>query len=227
MDKKLLRRLIRELGEARRELAEKDFVRYRESFGGHATFLRLKVLVPLCADCWSSEPEMNFTVPTISSDNWELDLLLLGFHPEVIEELKDDISEGVEEERGPWCFVCGNWLPWWEDEDGCYTKEVHFADYFGFEEKAHPDVRKAMKRRLIQMYGRKCFACGQTLTTDDLTIDHIVARSQGGTGDQVNLQVLCKECNSAKADIPVEGREAVLHFLMRPVPSDAYEGVTW
>ncbi len=123
--------------------------------------------------------------------------------------------------------MCGGWLPWWEDEDGCYTKEVDFSDYFGFWDKEHPSASKAMRKRIIQMYGRKCFACGRELTIDEITIDHIVARSRGGTGDQVNLQVLCEKCNNVKGDTLVEKKEAVLHFPMRPVPSDAYEGVIW
>jgi len=145
----------------------------------------------------------------------------------VIKELKSNIGEGIEPERGPWCYVCGDWLPWWEHEDGCYTKEIYFADYFGFDEREHPAVSKALKKRIVQMYGRKCFACGRTLTVGEITIDHIVARSLGGTGDQVNLQVLCNKCNNAKGDTWVEEKGAVLHFPMRPVPSDAYEGVTW
>ena len=100
MDKKVIRQLMRELYETRHEMAGKDFVRYRESFGGHTAFLRLKVLVPICPDCCSLELETIPRVPTVSADNWELDLLLLGFHPEVIEELKDDISEGIGPERG-------------------------------------------------------------------------------------------------------------------------------
>lgn len=227
IDEKVLRQLMREMGRVRREMAGKDFVRYRESFGGHTAFLQLKVLVPVCLDCWGLELGIPPRVPTVSPDDWELDLLLLGFHPEVIEELKTDISAGVGPVQGPWCFVCGRWLPWWEDEDGCYTKEVDFADYFGFEEKESPVVSKAMRKRIVQMYGRKCFACGRTLTADEITIDHIVARSRGGAGDEVNLQVLCKECNNAKGDTLVEEKEAILHFPMRPVPSDAYEGVTW
>ena len=123
--------------------------------------------------------------------------------------------------------MCGGWLPWWEDEDGCYTKEVDFSDYFGFLDKEHPSASKAMRKRIIRMYGRKCFACGRELTVDEITIDHIVARSQSGTGDQVNLQVLCEKCNTVKGNTVVEEKEAVLHFPMRPVPSDAYEGVTW
>lgn len=227
MDNQVLRQLMRELGDERREMAGKDFVHYRESFGGHTTFLRLKVLVPVCPDCWTSELRMPYKAPTISPDGWDVDLLLLGFHPQVIEKLKNDISEGVEPERGPWCFICGEWIPWWENEEGCYTKEVEFADYFGFVEKENPSVPKAMRKRVVGMYGRKCFACGKALSKDEITVDHIVARSRDGTGDQVNLQVLCKKCNSSKDDTVAVDKEAVLHFPTRPVPSDAYEGVTW
>lgn len=208
-------------------MAGKEFVRFRESFGGHTAFLRLKVLVPVCPDCYGLDMEALTRVPTVNPDSWETDLLLLGFNPKVVEKLKVDIGEGIEPERGPWCYVCGDWLPWWENEEGCYTKEVEFAEYFGFEKKEHPDVRRAMRKLIIGMYERECFACGQKLSDDEITIDHIVARSRGGTGDQVNLQVLCEKCNNSKGDTPAKGKDAVLHFPMRPVPSDAYEGVTW
>jgi len=223
----LRRQMIREFLEMRREMAGEAFVHYRESFGEYTTFLRLKVLVPICPDCWFDQPGVTSGVPNITSDNWELDLLLLGFDPNVIEKLKDDIDAGIEPERGPWCHVCGEWLPWWEIEDGCYTKIVDFADYFWFEEKEQPSVRKRMRDRITKMYGRKCFACGRTLSDSEITIDHIVARSRGGKGDQVNLQVLYEVCNKEKGDSEAEVKEAILHFPTRPVPSDAYEGVTW
>lgn len=208
-------------------MAGKDFVRFRESFGGHTALLQIKVLVPVCPDCYGLDMGAPVRVPTVNSDGWETDLLLLGFPPKVIEKLQIDIDEGIEPERGPWCYVCGDWLPWWENEEGCYTKEVEFTDYFSFEEKEHPDVRKWMKKRIIEMYGRKCFSCNKILSDDEITIDHIVARSRGGTGNQFNLQVLCEKCNNSKGDKAAVDKKAILHFPMRPVPSDDYEGVTW
>lgn len=41
----------------------------------------------------------------------------------------------------------------------------------------------------------KCRACG---ATEDLTLDHIIPRSKGGTDDEENLQALCRSCNSGK-----------------------------
>jgi hypothetical protein len=227
VDNHVLGQLMRELGIERRDMGAKVFVHYRESFGEHTTFLRLKVLVPVCPDCWMTDPRMSYQVPNISSESWDVDLLLLGFHPQTIEKLKTDIMEGVESERGPWCFICGEWIPWWEKEGGCYTKEVEFAEYFGLVEKENPSISKSMRKRIVGMYGRKCFACGRALSKDEITVDHIVARSLGGSGDQVNLQVLCERCNGSKGDIVAVDKEAVLHFPMRPVPSEAYEDVTW
>jgi len=226
-DIKILRQLMWEIGEARREMAEDDFVQYRESLSDHTTFLRLKIMVPVCADCWVYEARMEPDIPHVMPDTWEMDLLLMGFPPTVIDQLKEEIEEGISEERGPLCHYCNRWLPWWEDDDGCHTETIEFADYFGFEDKESPAVSKALRKRIVKMYGRKCFACGQKLTTDEITVDHIVARSNAGTGEQINLQVLCQRCNNAKGNIQVQEREAVLHFPMRPVPSDAYEGVTW
>jgi hypothetical protein len=53
------------------------------------------------------------------------------------------------------------------------------------------DVRIAV----IERDGKKCKRCG---SRKDLTVDHIRPRSKGGTNDQVNLQTLCRKCNSGK-----------------------------
>jgi 5-methylcytosine-specific restriction endonuclease McrA len=40
-----------------------------------------------------------------------------------------------------------------------------------------------------------CVRCGSIV---DLTADHIVPRSRGGTDHLTNIQVLCRSCNSRK-----------------------------
>jgi len=76
--------------------------------------------------------------------------------------------------------------------------------------KRHPDRIKARGRtayhlrdRLLGLFNR-CMACG---TTDDLTIDHVIALGQAGaTNDPSNLQVLCRSCNSTKGDQTIDYR---------------------
>jgi hypothetical protein len=56
-------------------------------------------------------------------------------------------------------------------------------------------VPEDVRLRIFERDGNKCRSCG-ILT--DLTLDHIIPRSIGGTNDESNLQTLCRKCNSAK-----------------------------
>lgn len=51
------------------------------------------------------------------------------------------------------------------------------------------------RTRLERLGMTECIACG---AIEDLTIDHIVPRSRGGSNDQSNLQCLCRSCNASK-----------------------------
>jgi hypothetical protein len=64
--------------------------------------------------------------------------------------------------------------------------------------RAHFDkVRAARELALIERDGYFCTQCG---SQTDLTIDHIVPLSKGGTDTLDNLQFLCRSCNSSKND---------------------------
>ena len=52
--------------------------------------------------------------------------------------------------------------------------------------------------------GGNCNGCGTHFLPQHLTVDHIIARSKGGTGHLDNLQLLCGHCNSLKRDRPME-----------------------
>jgi hypothetical protein len=56
-------------------------------------------------------------------------------------------------------------------------------------------VSNEQRARILTRDGNACQHCG---TTDNLTIDHIHPRSRGGSGEDDNLQTLCRRCNSAK-----------------------------
>lgn len=62
----------------------------------------------------------------------------------------------------------------------------------GFSQK-----RAALMLALIDRGGYQCSICD---CQDDLTIDHIVPLSRGGTDDLDNLRLLCRSCNSSKGD---------------------------
>lgn len=57
--------------------------------------------------------------------------------------------------------------------------------------------RDALLLGLIDRDGCRCAECGSEA---DLTIDHIVPVSRGGTDDLGNLRLLCRPCNSKKGD---------------------------
>ena len=49
-----------------------------------------------------------------------------------------------------------------------------------------------------EVWERDNFTCQRCGTRRDLTLDHVLAESKGGTHDADNLQTLCKSCNSRK-----------------------------
>lgn len=50
-------------------------------------------------------------------------------------------------------------------------------------------------QEILEQYNYRCLACG---TTENISIDHIIPVSIGGTNYAANLQPLCKSCNSSK-----------------------------
>jgi DnaD/phage-associated family protein len=56
-------------------------------------------------------------------------------------------------------------------------------------------VPEELRQETFDRDGRKCVICG---AKEDLSIDHIIPRSKGGTNDPENLQTLCRSCNSSK-----------------------------
>lgn len=58
---------------------------------------------------------------------------------------------------------------------------------------------------LCAKYGNRCLCCGRQV---ELTVDHVVPVTKGGTSYIWNIQPLCKSCNSKKRDKTIDYRPA-------------------
>lgn len=63
------------------------------------------------------------------------------------------------------------------------------------ESPAWTAVSKAVRQRI---YERDGFACIYCTSTTQLSIDHVLPRSRGGTNNEDNLATACRRCNSSK-----------------------------
>jgi len=74
-----------------------------------------------------------------------------------------------------------------------------------------------VREYLLEKWGRRCAYCGAQNTP--LNIDHIVARSPGGSDRVSNLALACIGCNQAKGSLPVEvflgGKPAAVARVLR------------
>lgn len=57
--------------------------------------------------------------------------------------------------------------------------------------------------QIMNRDGEKCYLCSSVLATDDVQIEHIIARKHGGSDHPLNLALACSECNRRKRDLIV------------------------
>lgn len=61
--------------------------------------------------------------------------------------------------------------------------------------------KRKIKSKLMGSGQRaKCACCGKYFLEDELTIDHKIPLSKGGTWHFQNLQLMCRKCNQGKGN---------------------------
>ncbi len=83
-----------------------------------------------------------------------------------------------------------------------------------------------LRQKILNRDGNQCVLCG---AEEDLTIDHIIPRSRGGSSMESNLRCLCFPCNRIKSNklgfgqkcenCDGEGKEEFLPSRFRPCPT--------
>ncbi|MGH9862933.1 MAG: HNH endonuclease [Candidatus Acidiferrales bacterium] len=80
-----------------------------------------------------------------------------------------------------------------------------------------PLQTRALSRKNILLRDRNtCQFCGQIFPAAELTLDHVIPRSRGGTTSWDNLVACCYRCNNIKGDRTPE--EAELTLIRKPRP---------
>lgn len=70
------------------------------------------------------------------------------------------------------------------------------------------------RNRIYKRDGHQCVYCG---SNKNLTLDHVIPKSRGGSNDWTNLVTSCFKCNLKKADrTPEEARMTMVHKPYAP-----------
>lgn len=68
-------------------------------------------------------------------------------------------------------------------------------------------------KKRLRVFQRDGFICKICKTNKELTIDHIVPLSQGGTDIESNLRTLCRKCNSERGDYAPSFFERIMYLV--------------
>jgi 5-methylcytosine-specific restriction endonuclease McrA len=81
-----------------------------------------------------------------------------------------------------------------------------------------PHQTRALSRKNILLRDRNtCQYCGVVLTASELTLDHVLPRSRGGTSTWENLVACCHDCNRRKGNQLLHELQD-MHLMREPRP---------
>ena len=84
----------------------------------------------------------------------------------------------------------------------------------GYDKLPRQDV-KFNRRNIYARDSSRCQYCGKKFPTTDLSLDHVVPRSQGGKASWENIVCCCVKCNVKKGGRTPE--QAHMHLITKPV----------
>ena len=93
---------------------------------------------------------------------------------------------------------------------------IRLLNYVGFR---HESI-KVNRKRIFRRDGNKCGYCG---SNRNLTIDHIIPRSKGGTNTWKNMVTCCSRCNHLKDNKTLE--EAGMKLKVTPYEPTIFSSV--
>lgn len=71
------------------------------------------------------------------------------------------------------------------------------------------------KMILLRRDGPWCWLCRKVLTWNQMTFDHVIPRSKGGSHHTSNLRLACKGCNEQRGD-SLKGAFGPLYEIYEP-----------
>ena len=84
----------------------------------------------------------------------------------------------------------------------------------GYDKLPRQDV-KFNRRNIYARDGNKCQYCGKKFSTTELSLDHVVPKSQGGKASWDNIVCCCVKCNVKKGGRTPD--QARMHVITKPV----------
>ena len=66
-------------------------------------------------------------------------------------------------------------------------------------------ITAGQRFRVLERCAFACTYCGRRAPDVELTVDHVIPKSKGGTDDDENLTAACRDCNIGKRDRIVGG----------------------